>query len=237
LVWNDFCDWYVEIVKVRLQSEDAAEKRLAVARSLGFYMEILRLIHPLMPFVSEELWSKLGGEGLLMRADFPKEQKLSADEEKTIRRFSLIQDLVSAIRSFRANYQVPHKDKLKAHFLAKDAVSGELIGLSRGMILRLAGLESFEAATVKPAGHASLLNDSAEIFLDARAYRDNDKEKARLNKELEAVVLELTGVEKRLSNQGFVAKAKPEVIEKEKEKQKSLGEKRTKLESELNELA
>lgn len=236
LVWNDFCDWYVEIVKVRLQSEDASEKRFAVAKSLGFYKEILRLIHPLMPFVTEELWSKLGGAGLLMLADFPKEEKLSPGEEKTIRRFSLIQDLVAAVRSFRANYQVPPKDKLRAYFLARNPVAGELIELSRGMILRLAGLESFDAAKAKPEGHASVLNDSAEIFLDARAYRDTDKEKARLNKELEAVVAELGGVEKRLANAGFVAKAKPEVIEKEREKQKSLGEKRAKLELELKEL-
>jgi len=248
LVWNDFCDWYVELCKVRLAGGDEAKKGAALVHLYAAFADLLKLLHPLIPFVTEELWEKLGevarekglwtqrqgDDALLMRSAFPAPG--ASLDRALLQRFAALQAFTGAIRGLRTQTKAPDRERVDARYKA-EAAHASVVDAMKDRILRMAMLSSLEPAEAKPQGWSSAVISAVEIYVDLRAFRDSAGEKKRLEKELEAARVELEGLEKRLGNPGFLAKARPEVVEKEKARKAELGIQIGKWKEALAELA
>jgi valyl-tRNA synthetase len=222
--WTEFADWYVEIHK--------REGNDAVLREV--FMTLLKLWHPFMPFVTETLWEKLGGEGLLMIAEWPKSKDRSDIEAEKI--MGGLQDIVSAIRSLRADYKVA-PDKLvdvvvEAPIYAEEFISFEPVIKTLGRVenLKIAG----EIASPEQA--ATVTIGANTISIPLAGLIDLDKEKKRIEDDIIATKKFIAGIEARLNNQEFVGKAPEKVVACEKAKLAEAKSKLKKLEAQLAEL-
>ena len=231
--WNEVCDWYVEVTKGRLKDEAA---RLQAQRNLIFVLDAsLRIMHPLMPFVTEAIWDTMPVSWLdvdpetgeadraeaLMVAKWPEPAAFSkyVDEEGE-RAFELARAVVGDVRSTRARYRLSPKQELDVTVKAA----------SEGARTAIAGLADFirevgrtgeltiglEGEVAKPTGSITLVGPDFDAYISVGGLVDLDAEKARIEKELAAGEKELTGVEKTLANEGFIAKAAPEIVEKKR---------------------
>ena len=232
-VWNDFCDWYIELCKARLTSMDAAQRKTALHSLVTVFADILKLLHPVIPFITEELWAaliptadkqKLWGcakptDEFIMLASYPKSTESCANDEEILARFARLQDVVSQIRTLRKTYGIRDGEKLKATVLALDDTTRFVLENSSTTITRLANLDSLTQASdrsEKPKGTVTVIDPTFEIYLDVAAFVDVEKEKQRLVKELERLENETSNLKKRLENEAFVKNAKPEIVESEK---------------------
>lgn len=231
-IWNEFCDWYIELAKSRLYNKEAAGERAAAQYVLWYVLEhTLRLLHPFMPFLSEEIWQHLPhqGESLLIAA-WPKAKPelLDAGAEQGM---AAIMEVIKSIRNMRAEVNVPPGKKSEVIL----QVAEELEGLFKANVQYLKTMAAGEPVEICPVSQAKPENAMAavvsgvEIYLPLRGLIDVDKEKARLNKDMEALDKEITRVSGKLANAGFVAKAPADVIEKERAKEREFREKRTAL--------
>ncbi len=241
--WNEFCDWYIELAKSRLQA--GGEQRATVQRILVFVLDqALRLLHPMMPYVTEGIWRNLplaeaDRAESLMIAPWPDSSALARfRDEGTERSISLVQEVIVAIRATRARYKLPPRQLLdvvvKAPQAEKMLLEGEE-GLIRG--LASVGTLTVDPAAEKPAHAASAVAANLEVYIALEGLVDFDAEAARLGKEREKLVSELTKLEKKLSNEGFLAKAAPEIIEKDRTKAAELAESLAIVEAQLAELS
>jgi len=254
LVWNDFCDWYIELCKVRLMSEDAAQRKTALHNLSVTFSKILTLIHPVIPFVTEDLWEKLLANAekeslwgdqkpeakTLMLAPFISEKEITKSDDAILQRFSKLQDFVSAIRTLRKTYNIKDAEKLVAHSLPIDAVSKDLLKTATDTICRLCNLSSLEEVKSKkdkPAKTVTIIEQGYEIYLDVSAFIDVDSEKKRLNKEVEKLEKQAVSLNKRLQNKAFLEKAKPEVVEEQTKQLSAFRDKLKKLEGLLTEIS
>lgn len=229
-VWNDFCDWYVELSKVRLTSKDATQRKTALHNLVVVFARTLALLHPLIPFVTEELWQKLlpmadkhglWGEArpaskILMQAAYPKARHLSAGQEEIIARFDKLQKFVTAIRTLRKSYHIKDAERLSASAVAFDKVADQLLDRSRAAICRLANLDSLTklgSKDEKPPKSVTLIDPSFEIYLDISKYIDVAAEKKRLGKQIEKLEKQVNSLNKRLQNKAFLENANPRVVE------------------------
>jgi len=244
--WNEFCDWYIELAKPRLSGGDTAQ-RLAVQRILVFVLDqALRLLHPMMPFVTDAIWRNLpsietGAEkpASLMIAAWPDAAALARfSDEGAERSIDLVQQVVIAIRAVRARYTVSPKIPLDVVVKAPQAERILLEGES-GLIRSLAGVGvlTVQPAVEKPAHSAVAVAGSLEVYIPLEGLVDFAAEAERLGKEREKVSTELERLEKKLSNEGFLAKAAPEIVEKDRARATELGEALALLDAQLTELA
>ncbi len=218
-IWRELCDWYIELVKPRLY-EGSAEEKAASARVLRDVLEgSLRLLHPLMPFVTEEIWQKLprapGDPESIMIAAYPvPDPDRMADPESD--RFDTLVEIVQAVRSLRVDLSVPDGAEVELFFDADPARSAWLE--ERGMWLeRLAKVKRFvPRASEWPEESPSVLVHGIELRLPITGLVDRVELSAKLAKEAEKLQQEVIKIEKRLGNPGFVAKAPPEVVEKDR---------------------
>jgi valyl-tRNA synthetase len=242
--WSEFADWYIELSKSRLASADPAQ-RLAVQRILVYVLDqSLRLLHPMMPFVTEAIWRNLphaeeDAAASLMMAAWPDAAVMAgfADEgaEASI---DLVQQVVVAIRGVRARYTVSPRTPLDVVVKAQQAERVLLEG-EAGLIRSLAGVGSLivEPAVEKPPHSAVAVAGSLEVYIPLEGLVDFVAEAERLTKEREKVTVELGRLEKKLSNEGFLAKAAPEIVEKDRARATELGEALALLDMQLAELA
>ncbi|HIT50884.1 MAG TPA: valine--tRNA ligase [Candidatus Aveggerthella excrementigallinarum] len=236
--WNEFCDWYIEFSKSRLSSDDAAD-RLACQRNLVFVLDqALRLLHPIMPFVTEEIYQELPCEKdapYLIVAAWPDAEELAryldADAERAIQ---MVTEVVSGIRSTRARYGISPKQALAAVVKASGA-DAVLLEEQRGLLASMANLDELEIgeAAEKPAESAVVLGAGVEAYVKLSGLVDFDAERARLQKEQKTLAADVAKLEKKLSNPGFLAKAKPEIVEKDTAKRDELAEKLALVEAQL----
>ncbi len=236
--WNEFCDWYIEFSKSRLSSDDAAD-RLACQRNLVFVLDqALRLLHPIMPFVTEEIYQELPCEKdapYLIVAAWPDAEELAryldADAERAIQ---MVTEVVSGIRSTRARYGISPKQALAAVVKASGA-DAALLEEQRGLLASMANLDELEIgeAAEKPAESAVVLGAGVEAYVKLSGLVDFDAERARLQKEQKTLAADVAKLEKKLSNPGFLAKAKPEIVEKDTAKRDELAEKLALVEAQL----
>ncbi len=250
--WSEFCDWYIELAKGRLQA-GAAEgatpeqraARLSAQRNLVFVLDqALRLLHPMMPFVTEEIWRRLphaqaDRPDSLMIAGWPDAAELSQYlDEGAERSISLVQEVVVAIRAARARYKLAPRQALDAVVKAPEAEKILLEGETE-LVRTLAVVGSFTVATdaVKPAHAAVAIAGPTEVYVPLEGLVDFDAEAARLTKEREKLAAELGKLEKKLSNEGFLAKAAPEIVEKDRAKAGELADALAIVEAQLSELA
>ncbi len=222
--WNDLADWYVEASKSQ-QNPDLIASVLHV---------LIRLWHPLMPYVTEVLWAELRGgdeSELAMVAQWPKADAIPYFEDAT-KEFGLITELVTAVRSIKPTYKIDPVTKVPVVVVAEDA-QWELISANTEMILQLARLESLDRATEAPAQAATAALGSATVYVPLAGLIDIAAEKVRLEEERDQLAQYIARVEKKLSNEGFVANAPAEVVEGEKEKVAQAKQKQETITSQL----
>jgi valyl-tRNA synthetase len=236
-VWGTFCDWYIEFAKPVLTGADEAAKaetRAATAWAIG---EIAHLLHPFMPFLTEEIWENLTGgrAGRLIRAAWP---TYPAGDAEAVAEMDWVVRLVSTVRAVRSEMNVPPAAQIA--LLLKDAAPETLARLERHkeLVLRLARLSRAEPLAGDPPKDAVLtVLDEATIVLPIGDVVDLAQEKSRLAREVSKLEGEIDKIAKKLSNEQFLAKAKPEVVEEQRERQEETARARDKLRSALDRLA
>ena len=241
--WNEFCDWYIEFSKSRLSDAADPADRLACQRNLVFVLDqALRLLHPIMPFITEEIYQempvKTGGD-MLIGAEWPDAEALAVyRDEASERAIELVCEVVGAIRSSRARYGISPKTALP---VAVKAASHdvELLAAQSSIVRALANVEdlTISADAVKPAEASVSLGSGIEVYTILSGHVDFAAEKARLEKEQGKVAKDVAKLEKKLSNPGFLAKAAPEIVAKDKAKLEELSDKLARLQSQIAELA
>jgi valyl-tRNA synthetase len=199
----------------------------------------LKLLHPITPFLTEELWSHLAGEreALIAAATWPEadESLVDADAEQS---FARVQAAISAIRAIRAEYRIPPGKPVRAMLQAADDIALAAFKAERSTIERLAKLSEFaiDGADTETIGAHGVLPDGSSVFVPLGDAIDVSSECARLNGELERIDKQLSGVSKKLQNEQFVSRAPAEVVEREHEKERSWNEQREALAAKLRAL-
>ncbi|KAK0332059.1 hypothetical protein LTR94_026435, partial [Friedmanniomyces endolithicus] len=221
-VWNIFCDWYLELAKPVFQGDDEAAKAETRAMTAWTIDEALKLLHPVMPFITEELWAELGKEGpkrasLLIEAQWPDLPAEYADAEAEAEIGWLI-DLVGEIRGLRAEMNVPVSAKPPLAFIAPDAATRERTERHADLIRTLGRLSELSSVDTAPHGAVTFVVGGATAALSLAGVIDLDAERARLEKEIAGFESDIGHFNKKLGNPNFVARAAPEVVEEQRAK-------------------
>jgi len=230
--WREFCDWYLEMAKVDLSGEDADRKGAAKRVLTTVLSEVLILMHPIMPYVTQEIWSKLPetADPNLAKMPYPasRPELVSETAEADL---ELLKAVVTAVRNIRAELNINPGLKLTALVHADNSEQVASLTANTAMIAFLAKLERFEAGTeiVAPKASASAAAGTCALFVPLSGAVDFDVEFLRLSKEEVKTVKDLTVVEKKLGNEDFISRAPAEVVAKEREKQEALGERLSRL--------
>ena len=240
--WNEFCDWYIEFSKASLREEGDA--RLQTQRNLVYVLDnALRLLHPAMPFVTEAIWENVphaeGEAPALMMAKWPEPESLaSLVDEESERAVSLLCDVVSAVRSTRARYGISPKQELPVVLRAVFENARVLEGLKSQIIsmARASELSIVPSDAHKPAESACVVAHGCEVYCVLTGLIDFEAERARLTKERATLQKDEAKFAKKLSNPGFLAKAAPEIVEKDTAKLAELRDKLARVEEQLAEL-
>ncbi|HVH77233.1 MAG TPA: valine--tRNA ligase [Stellaceae bacterium] len=237
-VWGSFCDWYLEFSKPILSGEDAAARAETRATTAWVLGRIVHLLHPIMPFITEEVWQQLAGAraGMLLTASWP---DLPADLEDAEARAEMewVVAAVSAIRTVRSEMNVP--PGARPPLLVKDADAAATARLERHRehFLRLARLARIDKVEAIPKGAVAAIVEGTSLILPLGDIVDLAREKARLEKEIGRLDGELARIAAKLGNPGFLAKAKPEVIEEQREREADAGRDRNRLKAAYDRLA
>ena len=213
-IWGDFCDWFLELAKPKMRAND--EAYLAYMR--GVLDRSLRLLHPFMPFLSEEIWSKLGGQGGLSRASWPVAGEADLEIES---RFALVQDVIRAARNLRSQAQIAPSQKVNLQLFAPATIESALRD-GEIYLTQLANLETLSFGGERSVNAISLLAGETEVVLPLEGLIDVEKERAKLQKALETAQKDLKRVEDKLGNPNFAGKAPQEVVAKEEAKRDEL---------------
>ena len=217
-IWDEFCDWYIELVKPRLYGENTESKQDA-QRTLCYVLSgVLKLLHPYMSFITEEIFCALPtGEETIMTSQWPLyTDSLSFPEEE--KKMAVICEAIKSVRNLRTEMNVPPSRRASMIIVTEDKPLFE-----SGILFyeKLAGAKDVvvtDSEDSVPEGSVSVVVEGAKIFMPMDELIDTEKERARLEKEKERLQAEIDRVEKKLSNEGFVAKAPQKLIEEEKEK-------------------
>ena len=234
-VWNVFCDWYLELIKPILNGTDEAAKAETRATTAWVMEQILLLLHPFMPFVTEELWQQTAKRSQwLIASDWPSYRGLgdpAADAEmEWVIRF------ISEVRSVRAEMNVPAGAKIGCVLVSANSDTRRRADAWENEIMRLARLSSIAFEDSVPKASAQIVLNEATVALPLEGVIDFGAEKARLAKELEKIAKDTAAIVGRLNNPGFVAKAPPEVLEESRERKAELESRKAKVDEALTRL-
>ena len=238
-IWDSYCDWYIELTKARLQGEDEEAKRNAQQVLCHVLTETLKLLHPFMPYITEEIWQALPHEGdYLMLQKWP-EHHVSLDFPEEEKAMEFIMDAIRAVRARRAEMNVPPSKKahLTVATLEREVFEAGIPFLKRlayasdVTVIGMADAGSDEAMSAQ--GMVTVTTHAARLFIPLGELVDLEKEKARVQKELEKNRKMLSGLEGKLQNPGFVNKAPANVVEAERERAEKLRALIEKLEEQL----
>ncbi len=238
-VWHEFCDWFLEAEKPALYEKEGAQRRDNARSVLSKVLQdILVMLHPFMPFVTEEIYGILPlTEGSIMAASYPyTEQGYEADRNEAVEQdMTFIFDLISGVRNIRSEMNIQPSMKIKVLGFTGDEKEKIMIAENKSMIVNLATLESFYFCDADNIPHscASSVTGNTTCFVSLEGVIDFDKEISRLEKDLEKNTKELLAVQKRLHNESFLEKAPEEVILKVKAQHADLEEKNNKLKENL----
>jgi valyl-tRNA synthetase len=218
-VWNELADWYLEAVKARL-AEPGADRDVARAVLVHAFDGALRLLHPIVPFVTEALWQRLPGRAeheLLVTARWP---EVAGGHDAGAAEFELVRDAVSALRQLRGEYNIAPGKTLAAIIVpspdARAVLPGEAMLIGR---LAKCTITMGDAAPTGEAAAHQVLADGSEVILPLAGTIDVAKECARLRQELAALEKQLGALRQRLANENFVSRAKPEIVDAERQKE------------------
>ena len=236
--WGELADWYLELIKPRMLGEAGAESKRAAQATLVHVLDgVLRLLHPIMPFITEALWQRLPaaagaekGESLV-RGPWPSARSVDADAE--VRMNALI-ELISAVRTLRSENNVPAGSTVRVQITNMPDVLADALRVESRALRRLARVEDV-AVNGTPGGmgvHA-VLKSGADVFLPLAGLIDVEQERQRLTKELDRISGQIRATEARLGSEQFAARAPAEIVAKEREKLESLKDQATRLQSKL----
>ncbi len=229
-VWGTFCDWYVEFTKPILQGGEADERAETQATTAWVLGRIVHLLHPIMPFITEEIWQNLAGEdeGLLLTAPWPEFSPEAYDLAASAEMEWVVQ-AISAIRALRAEMNIPPAARVP--LLIKDAepAVAERIERHREHFMRLARVDRFEPVMTVPSGGIQAVVGGTLLILSVGDVVDLTREKARLAKEIERLDSELRKIAAKLNNPNFLAKAKPEIVEEQRDREADASRDRDRL--------
>ncbi|MCZ7485768.1 valine--tRNA ligase [Rhizobium rhizogenes] len=223
-VWNQFCDWYLELLKPVFGGEDEKAKTESQACAAYVLDEIYKLLHPFMPFMTEELWAHTAGEGeerddLLCLTDWPVPE---FRDDASAAEINWLIDLVSGIRSTRAEMNVPPGATASLVVVGANTSTEARLDRHAAAIRRLARADEIRGGDVAPKGSAQIIIGEATVCLPLGNLVDLSAEKARLEKAIGKVDAEMERIDKKLSNEKFVANADPEVVATERERKAEL---------------
>lgn len=237
-IWDDFCDWYIEMAKLPLYGEDEAAKK--TTRSILAYVldNTMRLLHPFMPFITEEIWQNLPHQGeSITTASWPQVDPALTDSDAADD-MKLLVEVIRAVRNIRSEVNTPLSKKVDMFLKAKDEKTLKTLEGNRGYIVRFCNPENLQIGLEVDAPEKAMtaVVTGLEIIMPLEGLINIDEEIARLQKEKEKLDKEVERVQKKLANEGFVKKAPEKVIEEERAKEKDYVEKRTAVEARINEL-
>jgi len=238
-IWHNFCDWYVEIVKKMLYSDKLEYKHEATTMLVHILDSSLRLLHPFMPFITEEIWQQLPVVGnSIAIAEYPKYNELYNDS-KSYENMQLLQDIVHNIRNIRGEMKVAPDKKVEVIVKINDSTknidvnfeNNKIVEEYKDIIVSLAKLSKIEINpnAVKPAQCAVCVNSNFELYVSMTDVIDVKKENERLTKEKIRLEKELEKVENKLKSESFVSKAPQEIVDREKQKLKTIEDNLSKI--------
>jgi valyl-tRNA synthetase len=221
-IWHDFCDWYVELVKTRFYGDEPAEvKKAVLTRALWIFDRALRLLHPVMPFVTEELWQHLTERrgASLMTAAFPVLEQKWIDQ-KTEDEMTFVQDVINAIRNIRGENNIAPSKEISVLVRYTDTSGSSILGAYDKYLKKRARVSSVETFISKtnPKFASSAVVGGAEIFVPLEGLIDLDVERGRLEKEIARLQQVIESTNRKLSNPSFVERAPKDVVDREREK-------------------
>ena len=217
-IWDTYCDWYIELTKARLYSEDAERKQTAIQVLVYVLDQVLRLLHPFMPFITEEIWQSIPHDGdALIIAKWPEYREDLAFKSECSQMESVM-EAIRAIRNRRAEMNVPPSKKAALFVLTANA---QVFTEGEGFLQRLAYAETVTLLDKEPEnldGMVTITTADAKLYIPMGQLVDVAKELERIEKELEKAKKNLTGIESKLSNENFTARAPEAVVNAEREK-------------------
>ena len=224
-IWKEFCSWYIELTKERIyQNEDMEAKNTAVYILLDVLEKSMRLLHPIMPFITEEIWQTLKiklqlSEDVLITAAYPihDDQKIQSEINDEMK---YIQDSISAVRNLRKQVNIPPSKEVTVAISASSKDQIDLLKKYEKYFIKLAKVEdmTIEMNLEKPESAVATVVEDTEIYLLLSGLVDLAEERKKLQKQIDKLSKELNGIERKLSNQKFLAKAPEKIVKKEKEK-------------------
>jgi valyl-tRNA synthetase len=237
-IWDDFCDWYIEMSKLPLYGDDEEAKK--TTRSILAYVldNTMRLLHPFMPFITEEIWQNLphNGESITV-ASWPKVEE-SLTDKAAAEEMKLLVEIIRSVRNIRSEVNTPLSKQIKLLLKAKDDKVLAILKGNEGYIERFCNPEELTIATdiETPDKAMTAVVTGVDLFLPLEGLINIEEEIARLQKELEKWNKEVARVQGKLNNEKFVSKAPQKVVDEEKAKEKDYLEKRSKVEARIQEL-
>lgn len=237
-IWDDLCDWYIEFSKLSLYGNDEAAKKTTKSVLAYVLDRTQRLLHPFMPFISEEIWQHLPHEGeTITLAAWPTfEARFEAPD--AVREMELLMDIIRTVRNIRAEVNVPMSKKIELQVKPTGAETNEILKRNEEYLRRFCNTSALtiDVALSAPDKAMTGIVTGAELYLPLAGLIDIAQEITRLEKELQTLHGEVERIEKKLSNEGFVAKAPAKVIEEEKAKLADYADKRDKVTARIAEL-
>jgi valyl-tRNA synthetase len=239
-VWHEFCDWYLEAIKPALYDKD---RRNTLEATRAVLWRVLRdtlvLLHPFIPFVTEEIWHHLPGtDGSIMKAVHPVDAAESNRHRKAEAEMALLMAVITGIRNVRGEMNIAPSLSLQVQVQSDDRDTRKICQAHQDLIINLARLSSLtvENPGQRPKSSATAVVNSASIFVSLEGIIDFAKETQRLERAIKKFAAELTTVAKKLGNEGFLTKAPAEVVEKVRQKQSALLEKQQKIQTNLDKI-
>lgn len=219
-IWDEYCDWYIEMVKPRLYGDDIEDREVVYGVLLDVLEKILKMLHPFMPFITEEIYAFLPStkEDLIV-SDWPESGVYNYDED--VEKISILREAIRGIRNAKAEMDIEPFRKSKLYLLTDDDTRAEVYDELKDHFANLANCTAIERIPDRDAVSDDVISvvvEKAELFLPMKDLVDYDKEAQRLKKDMEKTEAEIERAEKKLANENFVSKAKPEVVQKERDK-------------------
>ncbi len=210
LFWDEFSSWYLEIIKPAYGKPIDAE---TLKSTLQFFDTLLRLLHPFMPFITEELWQALDSRQKGVSIMLAQQPKAATEDETLINRFESMKSIIAGVRTIRLQKNIPNKEDLQLH------ISGEYDNTLDDIVAKMCNLSAITSVNEKEAGSASFLVGTTEFSIPLSGRMDVDAELKKLESELNYLKGFLKSVMKKLDNERFIQNAKPEIVENERKKQ------------------
>ena len=230
-VWHELCDWYLEMAKEGIYSENGAIRKSTLSVLLAALKAVVKLLHPFMPFVTEEIWQRLPGvQGSIMTAPFPESGEFPFDAQ-AVKEMSLVMGAITGIRNIRGEMNLPPGKKVDIVIEAPDLNDAEILRHNIPHLRSLAKVESIDigASVAKPEGSATAVFGQNQVHVLLKGLLNFEEEKKRLRKEIAKVEKDLDMLDRKLANPQFREKAAAEIIEEVQEKRETLGLRREKL--------